>query len=108
MHFIGFSKSSELSSALRERATKWSFSNEPENLEKALRGYNLALAFAPPNSLECSLALEKRAELLLQLLEPNLAHEDIQATSRIASYPQQYRQKLISLQARVTSASLTK
>jgi hypothetical protein len=94
---------------LRDRANKWLYSCEEDALEKALRGCNLALAFAPgDNSMETAIALEKRAEVLLKLEEPELAQIDIRTAAKNTSYPMKSAQKLIDLQARVTSAKMTK
>lgn len=66
----------------------------------------MAIAFAPPDSAEITLALEKRASLLLQLGYPELAQFDIHAVASNPAYPlksMKSAQKLIDLQTRCSA-----
>ncbi|XP_021944915.1 SET and MYND domain-containing protein 4 [Folsomia candida] len=104
-----FQKCPIISTYLRELAFKQQFSTEQDETksqQKALRGYNLAIAFAPPDSAEITLALEKRASLLLQLGYPELAQFDIHAVASNPAYPlksMKSAQKLIDLQTRCSA-----
>lgn len=109
VNFAGFQKSAEISSHLKDRAAKAQYCTDMEEHlchKKALRGYNLAIAFAPPNSAELALALEKRVDILLRLGHPHLAQLDIHAVAGNPAYPlksMKTAQKLIGLQTRCSN-----
>lgn len=94
--FSGFQKCAKIASSLRDKGNQAYLA---ENYEKALRAYNLAVAFARPGEPELALAYEKRADLFLTLNEPDLAQRDINLAA-VNAYPKKSTQKLIELQNR--------
>ncbi len=71
----GFQKSGELSTKLREKANA---EYKIGNLKNAMRGYNLALMFAPCKSQELGIAFANRSALLVQLKRYNAALNDLE------------------------------
>lgn len=71
----GFQKSIATSTKLREKANE---AYKTGKYSKALRGYNLAIMFAPINSEELGLAHGNRSALFLQINEPHSTLKDIE------------------------------
>lgn len=101
---LGFQKSSEMSEKLREKANS-AYKTGKYNI--ALRGYNLAIMFAPINGEELGLAYGNRSALFVQMKDPYSGLCDIeQALS--CSYPELLKNKLLDRQRKCNHLILQK
>ncbi|XP_037031831.1 SET and MYND domain-containing protein 4-like [Bradysia coprophila] len=94
VYFERFSKSIDSSLRLRERANL-AYKNGRYN--EALRGYTLAIMFAPMNSEELGLAYGNRSALFVQMKEHHSALQDIKL-ALACPYPESLKNKLLDRQ----------
>jgi len=90
-YFEGFQKSKAVSSALREAGNT---AYKAGDVSNALRGYNLALSFAPNETEELSLVYGNRAAVFLQLEMPNEALRDVEEALKFSGHCEKVQERL--------------
>jgi hypothetical protein len=89
--YLGFRKSSEISSGFREAGNT---AYKALDVSNAFRGYNLALSFAPNETEQLGLVYANRAALFLLINEPHHALNDMYMALKYEKYDEQVYEKL--------------
>ena len=101
MLLLEYSKNSSTSIQLRERSNKY---YEQKYFQRAIRGYNLAILFAPIGTTELGLAYANRSAVFLELNQYDQCLRDIELAVK-NGYPQHLKPKLVERQLKCETKS---